>query len=159
MIPVLILFVTGCSPSEIKTYDSVEQLLEYASANVNYISVVDLEKLIADKSSFYLIDCREPEEFDSACVIGAVNVARGTLEENIAIKAPDHRKKLIIYCKTGKRATLAAVTLKQFKYSSVFVLEGGFKEWQKNKPELVEINPVRGGDKAKAKKPAGGCGG
>ncbi len=37
---------------------------------------------------------------------------------------------MIVYCRSGTRATLAAHTLKEMGYANVANLEGGFSAWQ-----------------------------
>ena len=81
-----------------------------------------------------LLDIREPVEWESH-IPGAVQVPRGLLEfvadpasprYNAALQ-PDRR--VIVYCASGARASLATLTLKNMGYENVANLEGGFKGW------------------------------
>jgi rhodanese-related sulfurtransferase len=152
------LFIS-CQRKEVKTYETVEELVETMKTQVEYISPVNLKAALDSEDQFYLIDCREPDEFSIACIQGAVSVPRGVLEDEISLKAPSKRTTLYIYCKNGSRSTLAATVLPKLKYKKVKVLEGGFDLWQEMYPELVEVNPVRGEVKKTPVTPSGGCGG
>ncbi len=156
---VAILFV-ACSPKQPKEYASPDELVEATAENVDFIGADELKASIEAHEQFYLIDCRETEEFDSACIKAATNIPRGVLEGSMSEKAPKHRQEVIIYCSNGARSTLAAATLAKLKYSNVKVLEGGFNNFKSKFPELIELNPVRGGETNKTPaKPSGGCGG
>lgn len=161
LLSVFTLFVfTSCSNSDTKQFESVKDMIDDAKASVNWISADDFKKVLESGSKYYLIDCREGEEFDSACIKGAISVPRGNLENGISEKAPKHRLPLYIYCNNGDRSALAANILPLLKYSNVKVITGGFEEWQGKYPELVEIHPVRGNTSAATpKKSSGGCGG
>lgn len=159
MLAMVVLFV-ACAPKQPKEYASPEELVKATAEKVKFISAEDLKAAIDAHKVFYLIDIRETEEFDSACINAAVNIPRGVLEGSVSDKAPKHRQMVYVYCSKGDRSTLAAATLAKLKYVKVKVLKGGFDSFREKYPELVELNPVRGGETKKAAaKSSGGCGG
>lgn len=156
----IIVTLVSCAGKSKKEYANVDEMLKDAKTQVENVSVDELKTVLDANEPVYLIDCREPEEFDIACIETAMNVPRSIMEGSIAEKAPRHRKTVYIYCSNGDRSTLAALVLPQLKYSDVKVLEGGFEALQAKYPSLVEQSPVRGGAETKATaKPSGGCGG
>jgi rhodanese-related sulfurtransferase len=158
-----LLMLTGllaCTGKNTKEYATVEEMVKDAKTHVEFISVADFKTELDKHAIMYLIDCREPEEFDSSCIKSAINIPRGTIESVISEKAPKHRQTVYIYCNNGDRSTLAAKILPQLKYTDVKVIEGGFDAVKAKFPALVEMNPKRGDGSAKpAAKPSGGCGG
>jgi len=155
-----ILALVACNNQTNKTYDSVEEMIEKATTRVNFVDADALKKMIEAKELFYLIDCREEEEFDISCIQAAMNIPRGTLEGTVSEKAPKKRNKLILYCSDGNRSVLAATVLPLLKYSNVYVLKDGFNAFNTLFPELIENSPVRGNTESKpVAKPSGGCGG
>ena len=78
-----------------------------------------------------LIDVREADEFAAGHLPGAVHIARGLLEFKLSgdpdLSARD--LKLVVYCKTGGRAALAACTLHDMGYLHVKSIAGGFDGW------------------------------
>lgn len=156
----IISILSSCSGSDSKQFGSVKEMVDDAKASVKWISADDFKKILESGSKYYLIDCREAEEFDSACIKGAISVPRSDLENTISEKAPKHRLPLYIYCNNGDRSALAANILPLLKYSYVKVITGGFEGWTAAFPDLVELHPVRGNSSAAApKKSSGGCGG
>lgn len=155
----LLVSMFSCGRSDLKSYSDSSELVEAALKNVNVISPADFKAVMESDASYYLIDCRESEEFDLACIKGALSVPRGVLEDEIANQAPKKRTTVYIYCSNGQRSALAAQVLPLLKYSSVYLIEGGFDAWQQAYPEWVENAPVRGTVKKAVAAPSGGCGG
>ncbi len=155
----LLVSMFSCGRSELKSYSDSSELVEAALKNVNVISPADFKAVMESDASYYLIDCRLSEEFDLACIKGALSVPRGVLEDEIANQAPKKRTTVYIYCSNGQRSALAAQVLPLLKYSSVYLIEGGFDAWQQAYPEWVENAPVRGTVKKAVAAPSGGCGG
>jgi rhodanese-related sulfurtransferase len=159
-VSLIALVFAGCTSFEVKNYDSLKAMTDDAKASVEFISAYDLSTVLQSSEKFYLIDCREQNEFDTACIKGAINIPRGLMEFSISDKAPDRNAPVYVYCSNGDRSALVAQVLPYLKYSNVKVVEGGFDAWQAKYPKLVEIHPVRGDSKAKGpSKPSGGCGG
>ena len=82
-----------------------------------------------------LLDVREPVEWEHH-IAGAVQVPRGLLEFAADPASPRHNaeldpaRRVIVYCRSGARAAMAAVTLKSMGYENVANLEGGLGAWQ-----------------------------
>lgn len=90
---------------------------------VKEITVKELKSLFDSKSDFQLIDVREPHERDIAS-IGGENIPLGTVTQQ-ADKF-SREKKVIIYCRSGKRSGDAALTLQRdFGFQNLYNLKGG----------------------------------
>jgi len=78
-----------------------------------------------------LLDVREADEFASGHLPGAVHISRGLLEFKLsgtpALAARD--LKVVLYCKTGGRAALAAAAMKDMGYLDVVSIAGGIDAW------------------------------
>lgn len=77
-----------------------------------------------------LIDVRTVEEFSAGHIEGAVNIPVQDLESRLA-EVPKDRP-VIVYCRSGKRAGMAAQTLVEKGYTQVNDL-GGMGNWGTNK--------------------------
>jgi rhodanese-related sulfurtransferase len=75
-----------------------------------------------------LIDCREPNEFNLGSIPEARLIPRGLLEQNIE-SAANRNQKVILYCASGNRSALAAVTLRNMGYTDVASMQLGFRGW------------------------------
>lgn len=86
-----------------------------------------------------LVDVRELTEFQTGHIAGAINIPRGVLEFQIdahptVANASDpalSRKDcpIVLYCRTGGRAALAAVNLQRMGFSDIRSISGGITEW------------------------------
>jgi rhodanese-related sulfurtransferase len=87
-----------------------------------------------------LVDVREPAEFAEGHIAGAANLPRGVLEFQVeahpalACRTAEplalRDRPLIVYCRTGGRAALAADSLGRMGFSAVSSLSGGVLGWQ-----------------------------
>jgi rhodanese-related sulfurtransferase len=81
------------------------------------------------------VDVREAEEWQRGHIEGSVHAPRGLLEFFADPSSPRHKKQLdprrrvIMVCASGARASLAGLTLKAMGYRDVAVLAGGLKSW------------------------------
>ena len=80
------------------------------------------------------LDVREPVEWEHH-IEGAVQVPRGVLEFAADPTSPRHKaeldpaRRVIVYCRSGARAALAAVTLRTLGFEDVANIDGGFSAW------------------------------
>ena len=89
--------------------------------------------------SFVLIDVRSAEEFASGHLQGAVNIPHDRIVEEIGAVAPDKSARIILYCRSGRRADTALNALKAAGYENVSNY-GGLEDAQMrlNLPVLSE---------------------
>ncbi len=100
-----------------------------AKALIHEVSLDDADQAIRDAD--VLLDVREADEYAAGHLPGAVHVSRGMLEFKLG-GSPElsHRDlKVVLYCKTGGRAALAARSLQDMGYLNVQSLAGGFDAW------------------------------
>jgi rhodanese-related sulfurtransferase len=109
---------------------TAKDLVEQAKKNVTMVSLADA-KAMFDKGGVTFLDCREPKEYKSGHVPGAVNIPRGLLEFKVGKKLPDKNAAIIMYCKSGGRACLACESIGKMGYKNVKNMEGGWKAWAK----------------------------
>lgn len=117
---------------------SASQLVSAAESATPAVSPEAAVKLAADPDVL-LVDVREQGELDKAGrVEGAVHVPRSHLEFKADPASPMHEpgldgaKRLVLFCASGKRAALAANTLKAMGFARVeHVAGGGFDALKK----------------------------
>lgn len=108
------------------------ELVAAAKQNINEVSPEEALPLLAGT---VVVDVREPSEFSTGCLPGAINIPRGVLEFQIgnhpALKSGTDSQ-LLIYCQSGGRSALAVESLQKLGYSHALSLAGGFKLWQES---------------------------
>jgi phage shock protein E len=88
-----------------------------------------LLSFLADNSTLTLIDARSSEEFQTSHINGAINVPHDTsIDANTGLPS-DLQAPVVIYCKTGKRATTLQLKLRELGYTDVQVLQPGQITW------------------------------
>lgn len=89
--------------------------------------VEDLLTLLAEQD-VVLLDIREVSEYEAGHMEGAFNVPIRTLTQNLNL-LPDTSATIMVICKGGARASLAAAALQVLGYEDVRILAGGFDAW------------------------------
>jgi len=84
--------------------------------------------LIKSEIDLVVVDVREAAEHAELAIPGAVNIPRGFLEFKIAQTCPEAGKPILLQCKTGGRAVLAARTLAELGYKNVSAYQGTVDE-------------------------------
>ena len=75
-----------------------------------------------------VIDVRETAEFAAGAVECAVNIPRGMLEFQIGGACKTDQPSILVHCKSGGRAVLAARTLREMGYEEVVAFAGPIEE-------------------------------
>jgi rhodanese-related sulfurtransferase len=89
-----------------------------------------LDRRLASKDKFVLVDVREDREFEADHLPGAVHLGRGIIERDVEAKYPDLQTELILYCGGGFRSALAADNLQKMGYTNVISMDGGIRDWR-----------------------------
>jgi phage shock protein E len=72
-----------------------------------------------DLNAAILLDVRSPEEYASGYLQGARNIPYDRIGAEIAAVAPDKSTRIILYCRSGRRANTALETLRAMGYTDV----------------------------------------
>ncbi len=108
------------------------ELVAQARAQIKEVGPQDAwEAMSADVR---ILDVREASEFEASRVPGAINIPRGVLEFRIG-EVPEFARKdapIVLYCRTGGRAALATLALRQIGYSNVASVTGGIMAWEQS---------------------------
>ena len=118
------------APAALAKDMTAKDLVEQAKKNVTMISLEDAKALF-DKGGVIFLDCREPKEFKSGHIPGAINIPRGLLEFQIEGKIADKNANIVMYCKSGGRGCLACESIGNMGYKNVKNMEGGWMAWSK----------------------------
>jgi len=98
------------------------------------VLVITMSDIVADWNNYVIIDVREPEEFSTGRLKGALNYRLGELlnneqaRGNMIQQAGD--KKRLFYCHDGDRSTLAASRIESEFGGTNVVMDRGFRQIQ-----------------------------
>ena len=105
-----------------------------AKATIKECTVSQIRDCINSDTLF--IDIRELQEFACGHIPGAIHVTRGLLEfqilktlESVGAAADPADTDIVLYCGTGGRSALAALTVEAMGYKDVKSMNGGIVAW------------------------------
>lgn len=83
--------------------------------------------------SMVILDVRTPEEFAQGHVPGAINISHDQLASRLTELDGDKDKDVVLYCRSGRRAGIAAETLSANGFKKLMHLEGDMIKWDEAK--------------------------
>src|SRR5262249_35230654 len=88
------------------------------------------ERLAKHDASVVVLDVRTPEKFAQAHVPGAINIPYDALAARKDQLTAAKDKDVVLYCRTGRRAKIAADTLEANGFARLLQLEGNIEGWE-----------------------------
>jgi len=112
----------------------VTKLVAETKTKVTTIDMENFRKVVDTRAYDYIIDVREPDEYASGHVPGAINIPRGVIEFRIwpLVGYPDNTNtglRIYTYCKTGSRCALAARSLQDLGFTDVTAVDMKLADW------------------------------
>ena len=124
-----------------------EDLIANAMAQIETVPLDQAKTLLDDENTVF-IDIRDVRELEREGMIpGAFHAPRGMLEFWVDPKSPYFKpvfgegKRLVLYCASAWRSSLATETLQKMGVPRVCHLEGGFSAWKKAGLAVAEKHP------------------
>jgi adenylyltransferase/sulfurtransferase len=96
--------------------------------SMNTLTVQELKSLRDSNDDHFLLDVRQPDEWEQANLPGATLIPLGELPERLSELPRD--QKLIVHCKAGSRSARACGFLLEQGFADVWNVEGGMDAWQ-----------------------------
>jgi len=120
-------------------------LMDFVASAKSQITEVEVSEVVALLDDGYqVLDVREPAEFASGTIDGAMNLPRGVLEaasdhqypgKNAAMQ--DRDKKWLVLCATSGRAAMAVLVMQQMGFKNVKNINGGVAAWKSAEMQVV----------------------
>src|SRR4029453_12355392 len=98
-----------------------------AEDNETETTVTELKRRMDAKEDFFLLDVREPNEYQIGRIPGSTLIPLGEVLRRVNEIPRD--KEIIVHCKMGGRSARAADYLRQQGYTNVKNLKGGILDW------------------------------
>ena len=109
-----------------------EHMIADAKKVTKSISAKELQKKIVNEDDLWMLDVREPYMRGEGSIEGMDNeaVSLGVLIFDTESKIEDKNALVVVYCRQGKSAVLAAKIMKEeLHHTNVVYLEGGLESW------------------------------
>lgn len=92
------------------------------------ITAAEAKDIMDREQDYILLDVRTREEYDEGHIPGALLLPDYEIEARAEQELPDKDRMLLIYCRSGRRSKLAAHTLAELGYTSIYEF-GGIIDW------------------------------
>jgi molybdopterin/thiamine biosynthesis adenylyltransferase/rhodanese-related sulfurtransferase len=93
------------------------------------ILATELKAKMDAGEQIYLVDCREPAEYEIVKIEGSVLIPKGDILNGSALSQLPQDKQVVIYCKSGVRSAEALAAVKGAGFSSAVHVQGGVLAW------------------------------
>ncbi len=101
------------------------------------VTVQDLRDLRLQHAPHFLLDVREPDEYQTARIEGAQLIPLGELPQRLA-EIP-REEKILVHCKLGGRSAKAVALLQEHGFDNVWNVAGGIDAWAKQIDSAVPV--------------------
>jgi molybdopterin/thiamine biosynthesis adenylyltransferase/rhodanese-related sulfurtransferase len=95
------------------------------------ITAAELKELLDSDKPVYLVDVREPAEFEIVSIPGATLVPKDGILRGDALASLPQDKQIVMYCKTGVRSAETLAAVKSAGFKDAVHVQGGVTAWVK----------------------------
>jgi adenylyltransferase/sulfurtransferase len=126
--------ICGKNPTitELIDYDAfcgaVSQDAQQAAAG-STISATDLKEMQDAGDDIYLVDVREPNEYEIVSIPGATLIPKDQFLTGAALERMPQDKKIVLHCKSGVRSAEVLAVVKNAGFADAVHVGGGVLAW------------------------------
>ena len=111
-------------------------------AQVQEISILQLDSLQAALPTAILIDVRSDNEWDAGHLEGAAFISYDWDDRLEPLKSLPNNRPILVYCEAGGRSGVITEELRIIGHPYIIDLVGGMEEWTNNNGAVVFGEPV-----------------
>jgi adenylyltransferase/sulfurtransferase len=93
------------------------------------ITAAELKELLDSDKPVFLVDVREPAEFEINRISGATLIPKDDILRGDALSTLPQDKQVVMYCKTGVRSAETLAAVKRAGFSDAVHVQGGVSAW------------------------------
>lgn len=121
----------------------VKPKVEAAQKHVKTIGMDEYREIVENPGAALILDVREPHEYAAGHVPGSINIPRGVVESQIfdhvgVSGKADMERPIVLQCQSGKRASLAAQSLRDLGFTQTTVVIMNLDDWKKGGNPFVK---------------------
>ena len=100
-----------------------------SSAEALEIAPQDVARLLAQGDDFLFVDCRKPEERETACIDGTTLIPMQDLDLHLPELSQDKNRRIVVHCHKGRRSMTVTLLLRDRGFTHVQSMAGGIDRW------------------------------
>jgi len=93
------------------------------------ITAAELKDLLDSDKPIYLVDVREPAEYEIVSIPGATLIPKDEILRGDALASLPQNKQIVMYCKTGVRSAETLAAVKAAGFADAVHVQGGVTAW------------------------------
>jgi adenylyltransferase/sulfurtransferase len=93
------------------------------------ISATELKGMLDRHEDIFLVDVREPNEYEIVSIPGATLIPKGEFLSGAALERLPQDKRIVLHCKTGVRSAEVLAVLKDAGFADAVHVGGGVSAW------------------------------
>jgi molybdopterin/thiamine biosynthesis adenylyltransferase/rhodanese-related sulfurtransferase len=93
------------------------------------ITAGELAELLDSDKPVYLVDVREPAEFEIVSIPGAMLIPKDEILRGDALASLPQDRQIVMYCKTGVRSAETLAAVKRAGFADAVHVQGGVSAW------------------------------
>jgi molybdopterin/thiamine biosynthesis adenylyltransferase/rhodanese-related sulfurtransferase len=106
----------------------VSEDAQHAAAG-STISAKELKAMLDGGDDIFLVDVREPNEYEIVSIPGAVLIPKGEFLSGAALERLPQDKRIVLHCKSGMRSAECLAVVKDAGFSDAVHVGGGVLAW------------------------------
>jgi adenylyltransferase/sulfurtransferase len=99
------------------------------AASGSTITAAELKAMLDRKDDIFLIDVREPNEYEIVSIPGATLIPKDQFMNGSALERLPQDKRIVLHCKSGARSAECLAVVKSAGFSDAVHLGGGVLSW------------------------------
>jgi len=107
---------------------TVSQDAQEAAAG-STITATELKAMLDSDDGIFLVDVREPNEYEIVSIPGAVLIPKDQFLTGAALERLPHDQKIVLHCKSGVRSAEALAVVKNAGFADAVHVGGGVLAW------------------------------
>jgi sulfur-carrier protein adenylyltransferase/sulfurtransferase len=100
-----------------------------AAASGSTITATDLKDMLDSGDDIFLVDVREPNEYEIVSIPGATLIPKDQFLTGVALEKLPQDKRIVLHCKSGARSAEALAVVKNAGFSDAVHVGGGVLAW------------------------------
>jgi len=93
------------------------------------ITATDLKGMLDRDEDIFLVDVREPNEYEIVSIPGATLIPKGEFLSGAALERLPQDRRIVLHCKSGARSAEALAVIKDAGFSDAVHVGGGVLAW------------------------------
>lgn len=132
--------LSGCMGDKKSVNNTVTDIK--GSEKNTYMNItVQQGKEMIDRGEVFILDVRAPDEYASGHIKNSTLLAVQDIpaqELDIKLKEIPKERKILVYCRSGRRSVAASTILVDKGFAQVYNMQGGITEWMNAGYETVK---------------------